>query len=61
MRYVISSNASKLTLRAFAAGMMAALGHNPAFAVRKFAGEVAGSMMKVKDDVKLTFDIVARQ
>ncbi len=40
MRYVIDANASKVTLRAFAAGMLSSLGHNPTFAVRKLAGEV---------------------
>ena len=40
MRYVIDSGASKLTVRAFAAGMLSSMGHNPTFAVRKFEGEV---------------------
>lgn len=40
MRYVIDANASKLTVRVFATGMLSSLGHNPAFAIRKFNGEV---------------------
>ena len=40
MRYLIDANASKLTVRVFAMGMMASLGHNPIFAVRKFEGEI---------------------
>ncbi len=40
MRYVIDSNASKLTLRVFATGMLSSFGHNPVFAVRTFEGDV---------------------
>lgn len=40
MRYVVDANASKLTVRVFATGMLSSLGHNPSFAVRKFSGEI---------------------
>jgi polyisoprenoid-binding protein YceI len=37
--YVIDVGVSRFTVRAFAGGMFAALGHNPTFAVREFTGE----------------------
>jgi polyisoprenoid-binding protein YceI len=37
--YVIDVSASRFTVRAFAGGMFAALGHNPTFAVLEFTGE----------------------
>ena len=40
MRYVIAPKECKLTVKAFAAGMLSSLAHNPTFAVRKFDGEV---------------------
>lgn len=38
-RYVIDSDMSTFTVRAFASGMLSALGHNPTLAIREFAGE----------------------
>jgi len=38
--WVIDTRASRLTVRAFASGMLSALGHNPTFAVRDYRGEV---------------------
>jgi len=39
-RYVIESGLSRFTVRAFAGGMLSALGHNPTFAIRDFTGEI---------------------
>ena len=39
-QYVIDAHASRFTVRAFASGILAAMGHNPTFAVRDFSGEV---------------------
>ncbi len=38
-RYKIDSNVSRFTVRAFATGMLSALGHSPTLAVREFTGE----------------------
>jgi polyisoprenoid-binding protein YceI len=38
--YIIDAAASRFQIRAFAAGMLSAMGHNPAIAVRDFTGEV---------------------
>jgi polyisoprenoid-binding protein YceI len=38
--FAIDPGASRLTLRAFAGGMLSAVGHNPTFAVRRFEGDV---------------------
>ena len=40
MRYVIAPKECKLTVKAFAAGMLSSLAHSPTFAVRKVDGEV---------------------
>lgn len=37
--YVLDPGVSRFTARAVATGLLASLGHNPSFAVRKFAGE----------------------
>lgn len=39
-RYVIDKSSSRFTVRAFAAGMLSAFGHNPTIAIRDFNGEV---------------------
>ncbi len=39
-QYVIDAGVSRFTVRAFAAGMLSALGHNPTFAVRDLKGEL---------------------
>jgi Uncharacterized conserved protein len=41
VRYRIDPRASRLTARAFAAGPLSAMGHNPSFAARDIAGEAA--------------------
>ena len=38
--YVIDARTSRFTVRAFAGGMLSALGHNPTIAIRNFSGEV---------------------
>ena len=40
-RYVVDRIVSRLTVRAFAGGLLSALGHSPTFAVLDYAGEVA--------------------
>jgi polyisoprenoid-binding protein YceI len=37
--YVIDSDMSRFTVRAFATGMLSALGHSPTIAIREFSGE----------------------
>ena len=39
MRYIVSPQGSRFTVRAFAGGPLSAVGHNPTFAVRDFHGE----------------------
>ena len=41
VRYRIDVGVSKFTIRAYAAGMLSALAHNPTFAVRQYEGEVS--------------------
>jgi polyisoprenoid-binding protein YceI len=36
--YVIDGRASRFTVRAFAAGLLSAMGHNPTIAIREFTG-----------------------
>jgi polyisoprenoid-binding protein YceI len=38
--YLLDKGASRFTLRAFAGGMLSAMGHNPTIAIRDFTGEV---------------------
>ena len=40
LHYVIDTRASRLTVQAFATGVLAAMGHNPKIGVRSFTGEV---------------------
>lgn len=40
IRYLTDLRTSRFTIRAFAGGMLSALGHNPIFAVRDYSGEV---------------------
>jgi polyisoprenoid-binding protein YceI len=40
VRYRIDLGVSRFTVRAFASGILSALGHNPTFAIRKYDGEV---------------------
>ena len=39
-RFAIDSRRSKFTVQAFATGILAAMGHNPAIGIRNFSGEV---------------------
>jgi len=39
-QYLLDKGASRFTVRAFAGGMLSAMGHNPTIAVRDFTGEV---------------------
>lgn len=39
-RYVIDGRSSRLTVQAFATGLLSAMGHNPTIAVRDLSGEV---------------------
>jgi polyisoprenoid-binding protein YceI len=66
-RYVIDGRSSRFTVRAFATGLLAAMGHNPTIGIRDFSGEIkfnpekleAGSLkiivksssMSVQDDI----------
>ncbi len=40
-RYVLDKSASKFTVRAFATGMLASMGHNPTIAIRDFTGDAS--------------------
>ena len=40
-QYTLDKSASRFTVRAFATGMLAAMGHNPTIAIRDFSGEAA--------------------
>lgn len=40
MEYRVDVGVSRFTVRAFATGMLSALGHNPTFVVRRYDGEV---------------------
>ena len=57
--YAIDSGMSTFTVRAFASGMLSALGHNPTLAVRDFAGEaqfIAGSFERASLHVNIKAD-----
>jgi polyisoprenoid-binding protein YceI len=40
LHYVVDTRASRLTVQAFAAGLLSAMGHNPRIGIRTFSGEV---------------------
>jgi polyisoprenoid-binding protein YceI len=40
-RYLVDKSASKFMVRAFASGMLSALGHSPTIAIRNFSGEAS--------------------
>lgn len=42
-RYRIDRNSSRFTVRAFASGMLSALGHSPTIGIRDFSGEIGFS------------------
>jgi polyisoprenoid-binding protein YceI len=55
-RYTIDPAMSRFTVRAFAAGMFAAMGHNPTIAIRDFSGEaelVPGTLEKAALHLKI--------
>jgi polyisoprenoid-binding protein YceI len=67
LRYVLDKSSSKFTVKAFATGMLSALGHSPTFAVRDFSGEatwdttsrqawlrmqIRANSLQVMDDIK---------
>ncbi len=39
LRYAIDAGKSRLTVRAFATGLLSAMGHNPTLAVRQYTGD----------------------
>ncbi len=39
-RYVIDGRSSRFTVRAFATGLLAVMGHNPTIGIRDFSGEI---------------------
>jgi polyisoprenoid-binding protein YceI len=47
-RYRIDGRSSRFTVRAFAAGMLAAMGHNPTIAIRELSGEVTFNSDKLE-------------
>jgi polyisoprenoid-binding protein YceI len=47
-RYVIDARSSRFTVRAFATGLLSAMGHNPTVAIRDFSGEVNFNPEKVE-------------
>jgi polyisoprenoid-binding protein YceI len=40
VHYVVDTRASRLTVQAFASGLLSAMGHNPKIGIRTFTGEV---------------------
>ena len=57
-RYLIDKSASRFTVRAFASGMLSALGHNPTIAIRDFSGE-ASFVPKAPSEDSLRLEIRA--
>jgi polyisoprenoid-binding protein YceI len=65
--YQLDSSSSRFTVRAFAGGMLSALGHSPTLAIRHFSGEIAfnpdapdrgGLRMEIQaDSLEVTDDI----
>jgi len=49
IRYTINVRASRFTVRAFASGMLSALGHNPTIAIRDFTGEAQINADKLEE------------
>src|ERR1700721_3243358 len=39
-RYLIDARSSRFTVRAFATGLLSAMGHSPTIAIRDFSGEI---------------------
>lgn len=54
-RFVIDARASRFTVRAFATGMLSAMGHNPTIGIRDFSGELTFDSERVRaSDFQLT-------
>ena len=47
-RYIIDGRSSRFTVRAFAAGILAAMGHNPTIGIRDLSGEITFNPDKVE-------------
>jgi polyisoprenoid-binding protein YceI len=58
IHYSIESARSRFTVRAFASGLFAGLGHNPTFAVREYSGD-ASFTPGAPADASLKFDVKA--
>jgi polyisoprenoid-binding protein YceI len=70
VHYALDKSASRFTVRAFATGMLASMGHNPTIAIRDFSGEavldpaapekaslriqIRADSLEVTDDIKRT-------
>jgi polyisoprenoid-binding protein YceI len=46
--YLIDGRASRFTVRAFASGMLAVMGHNPTVGIREFSGEMSFDPEKIE-------------
>ena len=49
-RFIVDGRASRFTLRAFATGILAAMGHNPVISIREFSGELKFDPDQLKAD-----------
>jgi polyisoprenoid-binding protein YceI len=49
LKYVLDPRQSRLTVQAFATGMLSGFAHNPTFAVRDFNGELSFSLESFED------------
>ena len=49
VRYLVDAKGSTFTVRAFAAGMLSAFGHNPTIVISDFQGEVQWSSSALED------------
>ena len=47
-RYVVDGRASRFTVRAFATGLLAKMGHNPTIGIRDFSGEMTFNPEKLE-------------
>lgn len=61
VRYGLDPRISRFTFRAFASGMLSAFGHSPTSDYNIKQVSAIGGGLKVKDEVKFSFDIVARK
>lgn len=69
-RFVLDKNTSRFTVRAFASGMLSAMGHNPTIAIRDFSGEavfapetMSAASLRVQiraDSLEVTDDIKSK-